>query len=122
MLTVGSVVLGVEDLQRALRFWTQALDYIPRDQPEPDWVVLRPREGTGPGLSLGTSQTPVQPRPRVHLDLYTTTPNAEIDRLLALGASRVDWTDYPPDADFTVLADPEGNRFCVIDTSSHPTG
>jgi Glyoxalase-like domain len=42
---------------------------------------------------------------------------AEVDRLLSLGATRVDWTDYPPGADFTVLADPEGNRFCVIDTS-----
>ncbi|OLF06846.1 glyoxalase [Actinophytocola xinjiangensis] len=116
MLTVGSVVLGVSDLPRAQRFWTQALDYVPRDTPEPDWVVLRPRTGAGPNISLGTSETPVQPRPRVHLDLYTTTPEAEIDRLLGLGATQVNWPDYPPDADFTVLADPEGNRFCVIDT------
>ena len=37
-------------------------------------------------------------------------------RLLALGAERVDWDLYPEDADFVVLADPDGNRFCVIDT------
>jgi len=116
VLTVGAVVLGVTDLPRALRFWTEALDYVPRDEPEADWAVLRPRSGAGPNLSLGTSVTPVQPRPRVHLDLYTATPDTEIARLLTLGATLVDWPDYPPDADFTVLADPEGNRFCVIDT------
>lgn len=39
---------------------------------------------------------------------------AEVDRLISLGTSRVDW-EYPDDADFVVLADPEGNLFCVID-------
>lgn len=116
MLSVGSVVLGVSDLRRALRFWSQALDYLPREEPGPDWVVLAPRDGAGPNISLGASRTPVQERPRVHLDLYTATPDAEIERLLTLGATRVEWT-YPPGADFTVLADTEGNRFCVIDTS-----
>jgi catechol 2,3-dioxygenase-like lactoylglutathione lyase family enzyme len=115
MLRVGSVVMGVSDLQRALRFWSATLDYLPREEPQPDWVVLAPRDGAGPNISLGTSRTPVQDEPRVHLDLYTATPDAEIERLLALGATRVEWT-YPPDADFTVLADTEGNRFCVIDT------
>jgi catechol 2,3-dioxygenase-like lactoylglutathione lyase family enzyme len=121
MLTVGSVVVGVSDVPRAMRFWCAALGYVPRDEPEPDWVVLRPPDGLlGPNVSLGTSRTPPQDKPRVHLDLYTRTPAAEIERLLGLGATRVDWTDYPPDADFTVLADPEGNRFCVIDTSGRP--
>ena len=120
MLTVGSIVMGASDVARATAFWSQALDYVPRDEPEPDWAVLRPRDGRGPNLSLGTSRTPVQDRPRVHLDLYSRTPEAEIQRLLSLGATRVDWDDYPPGADFTVLADPEGNRFCVIDTSGHP--
>ena len=39
--------------------------------------------------------------------------DTEVDRLIALGATRVDW-DYPEDADFVVLADTEGNLFCVI--------
>jgi hypothetical protein len=38
-----------------------------------------------------------------------------VDRLISLGAHRVDWDLYPEDADFIVLADPDGNRFCVID-------
>ena len=57
----------------------------------------------------------MQDRPRVHLDLYTSDQTGEVDCLLGLGASRVDWHDYPDGADFVVLADTEGNRFCVID-------
>jgi hypothetical protein len=76
--------------------------------------VLTPASGDGPNISLGLSETPVQERPRVHLDLYARDQAAEVARLLGLGASRVDWKDYPADADFVVLADTEGNRFCVI--------
>jgi hypothetical protein len=59
----------------------------------------------------------VQEVPRVHLDLYTEEQDAEVERLLTLGAARVDWPLYPQDPDFVVLADTEGNRFCVIDTT-----
>jgi hypothetical protein len=44
---------------------------------------------------------------------------AEVERLVRLGARRVHWDSYPPGADFVVLADPDGNRFCVIDTGRH---
>ncbi|GGK40113.1 hypothetical protein GCM10010124_36030 [Pilimelia terevasa] len=69
------------------------------------------------------SDTPVQERPRVHLDLYAgdaADQAAQVARLIALGAARVDWDAYPPGADFVVLADPDGNRFCVIDTGGGP--
>ncbi|MGP4019291.1 VOC family protein [Saccharopolyspora sp. 5N708] len=112
---VGSIVMGALDVRRAMEFWCRALGYVPRDEPEDTWVVLTPASGDGPNISLGLSETPVQHRPRVHLDLYTGDQAAEVERLLGLGASRVDWQDYPADADFVVLADPEGNRFCVID-------
>lgn len=113
-LWVGSIVLGVSDVRRATGFWSRALGYVPRHEPEDTWVVLTPESGAGPNISLGLSETPVQERPRVHLDLYAADQAAEVDRLLGLGASRVDWPDYPEDADFVVLADTEGNRFCVI--------
>ncbi|GAA2667084.1 VOC family protein [Streptomyces lunalinharesii] len=119
MLTVGSVVLGVADVPRAAAFWMAALGYVPREEMTDDWVVLVPERGIGPQLSLGLSASPVQQRPRVHLDLYAgdaADQAAEVERLLALGARRVAWDDYPDDADFVVLADTEGNRFCVIDT------
>ncbi|MBK1788463.1 VOC family protein [Prauserella cavernicola] len=115
-LSIGTVVLGVDDVPRAVRFWTVALGFMPRDDTtDTDWAVLVPPGGSGTGLALGRSESPVQPEPRVHLDLYTERPEAEVERLLGLGATRVDWDRYPDDADFVVLADPDGNRFCVID-------
>jgi hypothetical protein len=46
---------------------------------------------------------------------------AEAERLVSLGAERVDWDSYPDDPDFVVLADPDGNRFCIVDLShDHP--
>ncbi|WP_392958572.1 VOC family protein [Streptomyces sp. LN245] len=122
MLKVGSVVLGVLDVPRAAAFWTEALGYVPRDELEDDWVVLVPADGTGVRLSLGLSETPVQEHPRIHLDLYAgdaADQAAEVERLVSLGARRVDWDLYPDDADFVVLVDPDGNRFCVIDTGHH---
>ncbi|MCM2423650.1 VOC family protein [Streptomyces sp. RKAG293] len=120
MLRIGSIVLGVSNVPRAAAFWREALGYVPREEAEHDWVVLVPAEGTGAQLSLGLSGTPVQDQPRIHLDLYAgdaADQAAEVERLVALGAERVDWDSYPDDADFIVLADPEGNRFCVIDTT-----
>lgn len=118
MLRLGSTVLGVADMPRALAFWTAALGYVRRDPAGDDtFVVLVPRTGAGPAISLMVSASPPEPKPRAHLDLYATDQAAEVSRLLALGASRVDWDSYPPDPDFVVLADPDGNLFCVIDKS-----
>jgi catechol 2,3-dioxygenase-like lactoylglutathione lyase family enzyme len=120
MLRIGSVVLGVSDVPRAAAFWMDALEYVAREEMQDDWVVLVPAEGTGTRLSLGRSETPLQEHPRIHLDLYAgdaADQAAEVERLVSLGAQRVDWDLYPEDADFIVLADPDGNRFCVIDTS-----
>lgn len=125
MLKIGTTVLGVADVRRAADFWMQALHYVPRAGAidDPTWTVLVPaNDGPGAHLALGLSDTPVQERPRVHLDLYAgdaADQAAEVERLVSLGAQRVDWDRYPADPDFVVLADTEGNRFCVIDTGGH---
>jgi catechol 2,3-dioxygenase-like lactoylglutathione lyase family enzyme len=122
VLRIGTTVLGVEDVRRAVEFWTRALGYVPRDDVDDTWAVLVPPDGNGAALALGLSETPVQEHPRIHLDLYAgdaADQAAEVERLLALGARRVDWDRYPADPDFIVLADPDGNRFCVIDTGAH---
>ncbi len=119
MLRIGTVVLGVDDVGRAVEFWSQALGYVPRDAADADWAVLVPAGGTGTHLALQQSETPVQDHPRVHLDLYAgdaADQAAEVERLVSLGAVRVDWDLYTDDPDFIVLADPDCNRFCVIDT------
>ncbi|MFD5088432.1 VOC family protein [Kitasatospora sp. NPDC058201] len=122
MLKIGSVVLGVADVRRAAAFWGEALGYAPRGGEEVGdrWVVLVAPGGTGVQVALGRSESAVQEHPRVHLDLYAddaADQAAEVERLVGLGAQRVDWDLYPEDPDFVVLADPDGNRFCVIDTS-----
>jgi predicted enzyme related to lactoylglutathione lyase len=117
MLRIGSTVLGASDVRRAAEFWCHALGYVPRDEVEETWAVLVAPDGTAQNVSIMRTDTPVQEQPRVHLDLYTPAPAEEIERLLGLGATLVEWPLYPPDPDFTVLADTEGNRFCVIDKS-----
>jgi catechol 2,3-dioxygenase-like lactoylglutathione lyase family enzyme len=117
VIKVGSIVLRVSDLDRQLRFWSAALDYVPRDPPEDDWVVLRPRIGDGPHLSLDLKRSKYELPPRFHLDLYADDSAAEVARLVSLGARVVPYDRIPADADWTLLEDPEGNRFDVIDAS-----
>jgi predicted enzyme related to lactoylglutathione lyase len=117
MLRVGSIVLRVDDLERQAAFWEAALDYERRQGESDDFVLLRPRHGVGPNVSLDQVHSTVQVPPRIHLDLYAEDQAGEVARLVALGATRVHWDKRPPDADYVILADPEGNRFCVVDTS-----
>jgi catechol 2,3-dioxygenase-like lactoylglutathione lyase family enzyme len=115
MLTIGSIVIRVDDLERQKAFWTAALDYVPREGDEDDFALLRPRSGDGPNVSLDRVRSTLQIPPRIHLDLYAADQPAEVERLIGLGATEVHWDKRPPDADYVILADPEGNRFCVID-------
>ncbi|HWE24778.1 MAG TPA: VOC family protein [Myxococcales bacterium] len=116
MLTVGSIVIRVDNLERQKAFWTAALDYATREGDHDDFALLRPRNGKGPNISLDRVRSVLQTPPRIHLDLYADDQVAEVERLIALGATEVHWDKRPPDADYVILADPEGNRFCVIDT------
>ena len=114
MIRIGSIVLRVDDLQRQSEFWTAALNYVPREGDSGDFALLRPRNGAGPNLSLDRVHSTVQVPPRIHLDLYAEDQAHEVDRLKTLGATEVHWSKRPADADYVILADPEGNRFCVI--------
>jgi catechol 2,3-dioxygenase-like lactoylglutathione lyase family enzyme len=111
-LFLGSVVINVADIERATRFWTAALGYVVRDGDE-SFVVLTDPKRRWANLSLQRMDLPKPDRNRFHLDLYSNDQEAEVERLVALGAKRLDW-DYPPDADYVVLADPDGNEFCVV--------
>ncbi len=113
MLRIGSIVWGVADVRRAIDFWTAALDYRLREEPEEDWARLVPKEGEGQQVALMQVTAPAEERRRHHLDLYAEDQSAEVERLKGLGASEVEW-EYEPDADYVVLADPDGNYFCVV--------
>jgi catechol 2,3-dioxygenase-like lactoylglutathione lyase family enzyme len=114
MITVGSIVFRVTDLERQKAFWTGALDYVGRAGDDDDFALLRPRNGTGPNVSLDQHPSRYELPPRIHLDLYADDRAAEVSRLVGLGATRVEWAKRPADADYVILADPEGNRFCVV--------
>jgi catechol 2,3-dioxygenase-like lactoylglutathione lyase family enzyme len=121
MLSFGVVVLGVTDVPRAAEFWSAALGYKLREDGFGGWAtVLVPPGGSGTAIALQRSQTPPEDYPRLHLDLHVADvaeQEAEAARLISLGAERVDWDRYPDDPDFVVLADPDGNRFCIVDLS-----
>ena len=115
MLRIGSIVLRVDDLELQTQFWEAALGYERRESDSDDFVLLRPRDGVGPNLSLDHVRSSLQIPPRMHLDLYTDDQAGEVERLLTLGATEIHWDKRPADADYVILADPEGNRFCVVD-------
>ena len=116
MIRIGSIVLRVDNLERQTEFWEAALGYVRRGEGDSDdFVLLRPRDGVGPNLSLDRVHSTLQIPPRLHLDLYAEDQAGEVERLLALGATEVHWDKRPADADYVILADPEGNRFCVVD-------
>jgi predicted enzyme related to lactoylglutathione lyase len=115
-------VLGADDVDRAVTFWSLVLGYAPVHFPnaENEFTILVPPSGQGTRVALQKADTPPEQHPRVHLDLVVDNGDeqaAEIDRLVSLGATRVPWDSYPADPDFVVLADPEGNCFCVVDAS-----
>jgi catechol 2,3-dioxygenase-like lactoylglutathione lyase family enzyme len=120
MLSIGVLALGVGDIDRAAAFRCEALGNEIRADGLGGWAVVLtpPAGGAGPKIALHFSETPPQDHPRLHMDLHVSSAaeqTAEAERLMAIGAERVDWDSYPDDADVIVLADPDGNRFCIVD-------
>jgi catechol 2,3-dioxygenase-like lactoylglutathione lyase family enzyme len=115
---IGSIVILCYEWERTFEFWQAALGYeVKHTDPNGGFVILSDPSGRGPNLSL--DQVPSSregKRSRLHLDLYTTDQEGEVERLVQLGARRYPWR-YPPGADYIVLADPDDNLFCVIQTA-----
>lgn len=116
---VGSVVIDCNDFDRMLAFWQAALGYAPRGAVEEGWAVLRDPGGAHVNVSLQQVPEPRAGKNRLHLDLYTDDQAGEVERLLGLGATRHLRTPEPGE-DFVLLQDPEGNVFCVVDTTFAP--
>lgn len=114
-MKIGSVVVDCNDFETMVAFWQEALHYVPREAPGDDWVVLRDPEGSNVNVSFQQVPEPRSGKNRLHFDLYTDDQQGEVERLLRLGASRPPRAPEP-DEDFVLLADPEGNLFCVVDT------
>jgi catechol 2,3-dioxygenase-like lactoylglutathione lyase family enzyme len=116
---IGSIVIRCYEYDRMLAFWRAALRYeVEHTDPKGGFVILRDPSGGGPNVSLDQAPTKrTGKRGWLHLDLYTTNQEGEVERLLALGATRYPWR-YNPGADHVVLEDPDGNLFCVVQLAS----
>jgi len=68
-LRIGSLVWGVRDVPRAIRFWCAALRYRPLRAPSEDWAILVPAEGEGPQMAITLVSSDPESHQRHHLDL-----------------------------------------------------
>lgn len=111
------IVIDCHDADRLGDFWAAVLGYqvIDRsDGPENNYVELQGPAGSGPTILLLRTPDKKSVKNRVHLDLVATdrSQDAEVERIVALGARTVDIGQGEPS--WVVLADPEGNEFCVL--------
>jgi predicted enzyme related to lactoylglutathione lyase len=109
-IRLGSTVINCADIELMTSFWSCALGLIPSSTAAgDDFRVLR---GERVNLSLQLTGAPVSARDQMHLDLYTDDQAAQVQRLAGLGATVVRH-QHDPGEYFVVMADPEGNEFCV---------
>lgn len=115
---ISELVLDCRDPEALARFWCEALDFVVLDRDADGSVEIGARDGFGgrqPTIILGRTDRPERAKPRLHIDLSPTDREqaAELERLLALGARPVDIGQTGRES-WEVLADPEGNEFCLL--------
>ncbi|WP_154793172.1 VOC family protein [Occultella kanbiaonis] len=120
-LRIGALVVDCHDPGPLARFWAEALDWVISQDTDPEWVV-EPPEGSREDCVVADLLFIKVPEPkasknRLHLDLRPGDRDAEVARLEGLGARRVD-VGQGEDRPWVVMADPEGNEFCVQDAHS----
>lgn len=114
---ISELVLKCHDLETLARFWCEVLDFVVLEREE-DVIEIGPREGFGgpqPTIILSRDDEPKNGRLRLHIDVNATDrdQDAELERLLAAGAELVDIGQTGQES-WHVLADPEGNEFCLL--------
>jgi predicted enzyme related to lactoylglutathione lyase len=111
VMTAKMVTIDCADPRRLAGFWTEAAGYRVHWESE-SFVVLKPLSGEG--ITIGLQQVPEERvgKNRVHIDWHSDDREAEVERLVKLGAT-VRGEETVPGLTWTVLADPDGNEFCV---------
>lgn len=107
-----NLVVDATDPARLARWWAEALGYQIVNE-LPDEVEIRRSPDVLPGLVFVPVPDGKETKNRLHIDLRPADQEAEIERLVNMGARHVD-VGQSPDDTWTVLADPEGNEFCVL--------
>lgn len=120
---ISELVLNCHDPEKLARFWCEVLDYVVLDR-DGDDIEIGPREGFGgpqPTIILSRTDEPKNGVLRLHFDVNATDrdQDAELERLLAAGARHVD-IGQTGEESWYVLADPEGNEFCLLRTRLAP--
>ncbi|WP_405003633.1 VOC family protein [Kitasatospora purpeofusca] len=121
---ISEIVLQCHDPELLARFWCEILDFVELDREAEGCIEIGPREGFGgpqPTIFLIRTDLPRPGNNRLHIDVNPTDRDqaAELERLLAAGAVPAD-VGQPEDATWHVLADPEGNEFCLLRTRLAP--
>jgi predicted enzyme related to lactoylglutathione lyase len=116
-LQIQSVLFDCHDPFVVAAFWQETLGWR-RTHEEPDEIVLEPpagsrQDGVVPDLLFLRVPDPTPGKNRMHIDLTPDDQQAEVERLIALGARHAD-IGQGPDVSWVVMADPEGNEFCVL--------
>ncbi|MGH7642728.1 MAG: VOC family protein [Candidatus Dormibacteria bacterium] len=109
-----SIVVGSRAPAQLARFWAQVLDFRVVFE-EPEEVVVARDDNIYPGFIFVPVPEAKTKKNRLHIDLAPDDCDSEVARLIALGTSPVD-VGQGPDVSWVVLADPEGNEFCVLST------
>ena len=110
------VEIGIDcrDPAELAPFWEAALGYVRTAGDGHPYFNLESPDDDGPVVFLQRVPEPKATKNRLHLDLYTHAPELLVERLVGLGASVLGEPVGPPDLrSYQVLADPEGNEFCV---------
>ena len=107
------LVLDCSEPSKLVDFWREALDY--REYfTDTSVAVLVPKEGTAPPLVLQGVPEAKAGKNRMHLDIVVDDIEPEIERLIALGAKRLDEGQQSlGDTLWVRMLDPEENEFCV---------
>lgn len=121
---MSELVLDCREPDVLARFWCAVLDFVVLDREDDGSVEIGPREGFGgprPTIFLSRTEKPEQAKPRLHIDVNATDrdQDAELERLLNLGARPAD-IGQTGEESWHVLADPEGNEFCLLKTRLSP--
>ena len=105
------VVVDAADPVALGRWWCEALGWVVVND-DPQEFEIRSSAEQVPGLLFGQAVDARAGKNRLHLDFRPDDQQAEVSRLLALGARHVDIGQGEPS--WVVLVDPEGNEFCVL--------
>jgi len=105
------VVVDSRDPRTLGLWWRDALGWVVVGE-SADELEIAPSQGAHPTVLFGAVPEEKSGKNRLHLDFVPDDQAAEVDRLIGMGASRVDIGQA--DVPWVVLADPEGNEFCVL--------